>query len=338
MALQFTNTGITTGQPVEASQVSQSFDAFTGVNAYDVTLSGSLELTGSLLISGSAIFSGSISSSEGFSGSLEGTSSWATNAVNGGDETVQASYLTLGTIAGLTNERVLTEGANITFTDGGPGNTLEIASNSSGETYDLNAVTNGANVDLNLTSTSGTDDSSINLYAGANMTLTANPAGNRIEIASTSAGTIQGGAVAGQVSYGTGDSVIGSEAAFTYNALTNTLSADNFVGSLSGAASETVATQVSTNPNNSGAGGANVRLLLGSGTLSGGSLTITTWSVILSGKTLGTDCFIIVSEATTQAGTSGFTSNLNSGLGEITITDKGVGSNADVNYSVWVTV
>ena len=46
MALQFTNTGVVTGQPVEASQVSQSFDAFTGVEAYDVTISGSLIVNG----------------------------------------------------------------------------------------------------------------------------------------------------------------------------------------------------------------------------------------------------------------------------------------------------
>ena len=46
MALQFTNTGVVTGQPVEASQVSQSFDAFTGVEAYDITISGSLIVNG----------------------------------------------------------------------------------------------------------------------------------------------------------------------------------------------------------------------------------------------------------------------------------------------------
>ena len=40
--LAFTNTGVTTGQPVLASQVSQSFDAFTGTGDYAITISGSL--------------------------------------------------------------------------------------------------------------------------------------------------------------------------------------------------------------------------------------------------------------------------------------------------------
>jgi len=40
----FSATGMTTGQPVEASQVSQSVDAFTGVQDYAITLSGSLTL------------------------------------------------------------------------------------------------------------------------------------------------------------------------------------------------------------------------------------------------------------------------------------------------------
>ena len=40
--LTFSNTGVTTGQPVLASQVSQSFNAFTGTGDYAITISGSL--------------------------------------------------------------------------------------------------------------------------------------------------------------------------------------------------------------------------------------------------------------------------------------------------------
>ena len=40
--LTFSNTGVTTGQPVLASQISQSFDAFTGAGDYAITISGSL--------------------------------------------------------------------------------------------------------------------------------------------------------------------------------------------------------------------------------------------------------------------------------------------------------
>jgi hypothetical protein len=39
-------------------------------------------ITGSLTISGSSIITGSVSSTEGFTGSLLGTASWATNAIN----------------------------------------------------------------------------------------------------------------------------------------------------------------------------------------------------------------------------------------------------------------
>ena len=52
---QFSGTGILDGQIVEANQVSQSVDAFTGAKDYRITLTGSLELSGSLLMSGSFI-------------------------------------------------------------------------------------------------------------------------------------------------------------------------------------------------------------------------------------------------------------------------------------------
>ena len=51
--------GIATGQIVEASEITQFVNAFTGqpVNnqGYDITISGSLNLTGSLLMTGSFI-------------------------------------------------------------------------------------------------------------------------------------------------------------------------------------------------------------------------------------------------------------------------------------------
>lgn len=52
---QFLGTGIVDGQIVEANQVSQSVDAFTGAKDYRITLTGSMELSGSLLMSGSFI-------------------------------------------------------------------------------------------------------------------------------------------------------------------------------------------------------------------------------------------------------------------------------------------
>ena len=54
MALTLTKSNILTGNTVQASDVSQSIDAFTGIAAYDITLSGSLILTGSVGINGLA--------------------------------------------------------------------------------------------------------------------------------------------------------------------------------------------------------------------------------------------------------------------------------------------
>ena len=52
---QFSGTGIVDGQIVEANQINQSVDAFTGAKDYRITLTGSMELSGSLLMSGSFI-------------------------------------------------------------------------------------------------------------------------------------------------------------------------------------------------------------------------------------------------------------------------------------------
>ena len=54
---------------VESWHVSQSVDAFTGADDYDITISGSLTVIGP------------VGSSGGFTGSLQGTSSWARNAI-----------------------------------------------------------------------------------------------------------------------------------------------------------------------------------------------------------------------------------------------------------------
>lgn len=51
----------------------------------------------------------------------------ATGGGGGGGAPTNASYVTLGTDATLTNERVLTAGANITITDGGAGGPVTIA-------------------------------------------------------------------------------------------------------------------------------------------------------------------------------------------------------------------
>jgi hypothetical protein len=51
MANTLSKIGITSGSKVEAWHVTQSIDAFTGIEAYDITLSGSLTVTGSVTLS-----------------------------------------------------------------------------------------------------------------------------------------------------------------------------------------------------------------------------------------------------------------------------------------------
>lgn len=52
MANQLSKTGISDSQTLYAAHVTQSIDALTGVEAYDLVISGSLKATGSISISG----------------------------------------------------------------------------------------------------------------------------------------------------------------------------------------------------------------------------------------------------------------------------------------------
>ena len=68
MANTLDKSGIINGQTIQPIHVTQTIDALTAADAYDITISGSLTLTGS------------VSSLNGFSGNLQGTASRATEA------------------------------------------------------------------------------------------------------------------------------------------------------------------------------------------------------------------------------------------------------------------
>ena len=105
MSNLLSKTGITLGNTVRSWHVTQSIDAFTGVEAYDITLSGSLtykdgnEGAGSALISdanGKLIWTGSSyfkngSFSGSFSGSLQGDGSNITGVISS-SYALSASY------------------------------------------------------------------------------------------------------------------------------------------------------------------------------------------------------------------------------------------------------
>ena len=90
MAKVLSNSGIATTNTIQAWQVSQSVDAFTGASDYDITISGSLTITGSTNISGSTTIKGALTASGSLNvsgtvnlpGFSNATASWATNLVN----------------------------------------------------------------------------------------------------------------------------------------------------------------------------------------------------------------------------------------------------------------
>ena len=85
MAKQLSKSGISTNDAILAWHVTQSVDAFTGTEAYDVTVSGSLTITGST----SGTFTGS------FTGSFDGSITSASYAATA----TSASYAATATSA-----------------------------------------------------------------------------------------------------------------------------------------------------------------------------------------------------------------------------------------------
>lgn len=79
MANTLSKIGITTGNTVTAGHVTQSIDAFTGTEAYDITLSGSFTMSGGE-ITGVAGVENSLTASYATTASYIATASYALNA------------------------------------------------------------------------------------------------------------------------------------------------------------------------------------------------------------------------------------------------------------------
>jgi len=80
MAKTLSKSGIVNGQGVEAWHVSQSVDAFTKVDAYDITVSGSFKVTGSLKVRGTVFGRTSTSASLAITSSYAGYTPTVTSA------------------------------------------------------------------------------------------------------------------------------------------------------------------------------------------------------------------------------------------------------------------
>ena len=114
MAKELSKVGITDGLDIEAHHVSQSVDAFTGLDAYDVTLSGSLEITGSTNIKGDVVVT---------NGSLVSTNG---NVIATAGKVIATSITSSGGILGVT----ISASADLYVEDDlTVGNNLEVRSN-----------------------------------------------------------------------------------------------------------------------------------------------------------------------------------------------------------------
>ena len=95
MANILSKSGITTGNTVETWHVTQSIDAFTGLEAYDITLSGSLNVVGPTIVEGSLTVTGSIFGTPGqlnnLSASYSQTSSHSLTSISS-SYALSASY------------------------------------------------------------------------------------------------------------------------------------------------------------------------------------------------------------------------------------------------------
>jgi hypothetical protein len=106
MAKTLTQVGIETGTTVEAYHVTQSIDAFTGAEAYDIFLSGSFNMTGSINGQSGLInpltASYAISASRAISASFVTSASYAISA----SHAISASYVNLKAGPNITINRV----------------------------------------------------------------------------------------------------------------------------------------------------------------------------------------------------------------------------------------
>ena len=147
MAKQLSKSGILTGDTIEPGHITQSIDALTGVDAYELKISGSLQLTGSLSMPSGSSIQGTASYSEySLSGSHALTASYALFAAGGGggnpsgpDTSVQ--FRDGNAFAGVSN---FTYDQNTDTLSAGTGNFTTIIGSVSADSLRTPALINGS--------------------------------------------------------------------------------------------------------------------------------------------------------------------------------------------------
>jgi hypothetical protein len=186
----FNSTGIVDGQIVEASQVSQSVDAFTGAQDYDITLSGSLTISGSINLTGSLVneFTGQFSSlGIGTSAPTAPTMLHIKDTAAGGDPIALIEAATGGDEA-----RIRFQNTDISYdlgAYGSSGDGFQIVQDAAG-TPKIPFVIDKDTIDYTLYAS----DNSVGVGLGASSTaiLGVLPAGSFMALATVSGSTISG--------------------------------------------------------------------------------------------------------------------------------------------------
>ncbi len=305
MAKLLDKSNIVTGQPVEAWNVSQSVDAFTGIDDYTIKISGSLDTTGSVDIDGNLTASGTISSSgtiyaNVFNGMVS-SSNQISSDISGSLSTTAIAALNGGyyssSLQTFTN---ITASGNISAS--GNGIFLEISASGN-----ISSSGNGIFSEISASSISSSliSISQIDFADGTSQT-TAGGGGSSNSISQLNSNvTVTDTGVNGTISFetdGTDRWEIGNTGDFipilddSYDIgspLKNvdTVYATNFSGSVSEVSG-------SVSINNATSTTKSFKLIIGTATLSLGSKTITEFSNTggggseLVGKTLGLNAFI----------------------------------------------
>jgi hypothetical protein len=148
MAKILNKIGITTGNTVEAYHVTQSIDAFSGIEAYDISLSGSFNMTGS--INGEPTIINPLTASyamNALSSSYAITASYALNGGSGGSGfPFSGSAVITGSllVSSSENQQLIVEGSGssnpILSVNGSLGELFSVTDSLSGSLFSVNDI------------------------------------------------------------------------------------------------------------------------------------------------------------------------------------------------------